>query len=274
MQQLKWTAGLLGAALALIATVFSAYATAPGLTRGVALLPSGAAAPLAACTKMTVTDVAWVTVDDDGEIEDQVKSYEQGVTTILGVFEYNCVPKKTTISSVFYLDGEVVYSDKENLKASNNKGLYGLPLGTTDGSPMNDGEWTVEYYNGKTLLSSGTVVIGEGGSGSDETNTQITVQGKVADKKTKKPIKGAVILVLKPGVSVQDFIDGGQKKADVFTGGQSDSKGKFTLQAPLERGGTYAIVVVAKGYKPIANDDFTVPEDADDPLEVNVNLTK
>lgn len=279
MKQVKWMAVVLGVSLALVATVFSAYATAPELGRAAASANAGMAPALAGCTKMTASEVAWVTLDDDGEIADQVDSYESGATTITPLFEYNCVPKKTTISSVFYLNGEAVFSDKESVKASNAKGTYAYPIGTTDGSPMDDGEWGVEFYNGKTLLTSGTVVIGAGGGGGGDGGETggdtVTVQGKVTDKKTKKPINKAVVLVLNPGVSVQDFVDGGQKDKDVFTAGQTDSKGQFTLEDPLEVGGEgYSIIIVAKGYKPAATDNFVITEDMGDPVQLDVALTK
>ncbi len=276
-QQIKAMLIVIGASVALIATVFSAFATGPGLMRSPLAIPAlsvpqtGETALLAACTKMTGGPVAWVTLTSDGQVDKQVDAYESGTTQITPVFQYNCVPQKVTIVTVFSLNGEPVFSDKESLKAANTKGLYGYPLGTTDNSPLDDGDWGVEFYNNKTLLTSGTVTIGEGTA---PASTSVTVEGTITDKKTKKPIKGAVVLVLKPGVTVQQWVKGGQKDKDVLTGGKSDSKGAFTLENPLERETQYSIVVVAKGYKPLATDAFTISADEDDPVQLNIKLSK
>ena len=271
--QLKFLSIVSGVAVALTAVVLTAFASAkgvgrtPGMSVGATL--GVVRTSLAACTKMTATDVAWVTLNDDGDIEEQVESYPSGVTSIVPVFQFDCVPKKTTIVTVFSLDGETVYNDSEQLKASNTRGTYGYPLSTTDESPMAEGEWGVEFYNNKTLLSSGVVVVGE-----TEGGDTITVIGTIKDAKTKKPIKGALILFLNPGTTVEDFVDGGQKEEDVYTAGKTDSKGQFELESPLEREVEYSVIVVAKGYKPIAQDGLSVDADEPDPLELNITLSK
>ncbi|MCC7360391.1 MAG: carboxypeptidase regulatory-like domain-containing protein [Anaerolineales bacterium] len=276
-QQLKALLVTVGVLIALIATVFAANATAPALARAGGVRFNGGHAPhlakpalRAACTKMQAGDVAWVTLTEDGEIEDQVDSYPSGTELITPVFEYPCVPKKVTIVSSFSLDGEVVYSDKESLKATNSSGLYGYPLGTTDGSAMAEGTWGIQFFNNKTLLTEGEVVIGEGGEVSDS----VTVEGTVKDKKTKKAIKGATIIVLNPGVTVEDWLDNDQSEDDVYTAGQTNSKGVFKLEDPLTRNETYSLIVVAKGYKSIATDEFVIGDDVEDPAELNITLTK
>ncbi len=277
MKQIKLAAVILGVSLAFVATVFTAFAD-PNLARreAVAAAPaqSEAEAPLAACSKMKGSAVAWVTLDDDGDIDEDVESYPSGVNTITPVFEYNCVPKKATLVSVFTLDGETVYSDKESLKATDRDGLYAYPLGTTDESPLPEGAWGVEFYNSKTLLTAGEIIVGEGSGDDGAPSTSVTVEGVVKDKKTKKPIKGAVILVLKPGITIEKFVDGGQKKKDVYTGGQTDSKGQFVVEDQLERNVEYSVIVTAKGYKPTGGDEFVVTDDDPDPLELTITMSK
>lgn len=271
--QLKFIAVLVGVSVAVVATVFSAFASAPGLER-VRLIPGpatgGLTANAAACTKMKASPVGWVTLDADGDIDEQVESYESGATTITPFFEYDCVPKKVTVVTTFTFNGEVVFTDKESLKAANSQGLYGYPLSKTDESAMDEGEWGVEFRNGKTLLTSGTVVVGEAG----EASSAVTVQGTVKDAKTKKAIKGAIILVLTPGVTVQDFIDGGQKDKDIFTAGKTDSKGQYELAAQLERNTEYSIIAVAKGYKAVGQDDFVIGDDDPNPYALDATLKK
>jgi len=277
-QQIKALVVVVGALVALIATVFSAFATSPGLARaGVVTVTGHHAARLAkpalspaACTKMQASDVAWVTLTEDGDIDEQVDSYPPGTALITPLFEYPCVPKKVTIVTSFSFNGEVVFTDKETLKSSSTDGIYAFPLGTTDESPMDEGTWGVQYFNNKTKLTEGEVVVGEEGQTSDT----VTVEGTVKDKKTKKAIKGATIIVLNPGVTVEAWVENDQSEDDVFTAGQTNSKGQFTLEDSLTRNETYALVIVAKGYKAVATDTFVIGDDVEDPAQLDVTMTK
>jgi hypothetical protein len=233
------------------------------------------------CTtfKAKSTDVAWVTLDADNNIDQQVSSYEEGTTTITPLFEYDCVPKPVEIVTVFSLNGEQVFSDKETIKASKTEGLYGYPLGTTDGSALDTGTWGVEFYNNKKLVASGAVEVG--GSGGDNgnnnngnQNTTVTVEGTVTDKASGAPIKGAKVFFLVPGTTVQEFVDGNYQDADVLTGAGTDSKGAFTLPIPLERNVGYSVIIVATGFKAVAGDNFTITDEDPDPLVLDIQLTK
>ena len=275
-QQLRWMLIVVGVFVALIGTVFSASAMAPRLSRHSLAAASQLlrpAMPALACTKMQGGDVAWVTLTEDGDVDEQVDAYPSGTSLITPVFEYNCVPRSVTIVTIFSLNGEPVFSDKESLRSSTAAGLYGYPLGTTDDSALDDGEWGVEFYNNKTLLTDGVVSLGEGGSGNSVDST-VTVEGVVTDKKSRKPIKGAVILILQPGISVQEWVDNDQPDDEVFTAGKTDSKGVFTLENPLEREVVYSIIVIAKSFKPLANDAFEIGPDEEDPVQVTIKMTK
>jgi hypothetical protein len=233
------------------------------------------------CTafKATNTEVAWVTLDADNNIDQQVSSYPPDTTTITPYFEYDCVPRAVEIVTVFSLNGEQVFSDKETIKVSRVSGLYGYPLGTTDGSSLDDGTWGVEFYNNKQLVASGAVEVGvtdtnTNGNDNQSTSKTVTVEGTVTDKASGTPVEGAIVLFLNPGIKVQTFIDGGYKDADVFTGAKSDSKGAFTLPVPVERNVGYSIVIVADGWKPVAADDFIIDDSQPDPVSLDVQLTK
>ena len=274
-QQLRFFLAVAVAAGVMAATVFSAFAAEPGLKRlqlppqalGASEEPAGVAAK---CTKMTASEVTWATLTEDGEVDEEVEAYPAETTTLAPLFEYNCVPSKTTLVTVFLLNGETVFTDKETLKADTKKGTYLYPLSKKDESPMDEGEWEVQFFNNKTLLTSGTVELG--GEAPDKTG--VTVQGTVTDKKTKKPVKATYVFVLNPGVTVQDWVDAEFPDEDVFTGGVTDSKGKYVLESKLERKEKYALVIMAKGYKPVTADDFSISDKDPDPLILNVTLTK
>src|SRR4030042_535049 len=84
-----------------------------------AVFAEGGAIPEAAgkCTKMKVSDQAlWFATDKKGNVyEDKVvDKYPTGTTTIASGFEYNCIPKNTTLTVVYYYGGsdtEPVFTD-------------------------------------------------------------------------------------------------------------------------------------------------------------------
>jgi hypothetical protein len=278
-QQLRFFWAVMATAILLVATVFSAFAETPGYARAQAPLrleaalgagPAGWAA--AKCTTMTASDVVWVTLTDDGEVDEKVDSYPADTSIIVPMFDYNCVPSKTTIVTVFTLDGESIFTDKEALKADTKKGSYAYPLSKKDESPIDPGKWGVQFFNNKTLLTSGTVVLG--GDDSDDDNLGVTVQGTVVDKKTKKAIKSAYVFVLNPGVTLKEWVVAEYPDSDVFTSAQTDSKGKYVLESKLERKEKYSILIIAKGYKPVGMDNFTIGDKDPDPLELNATLNK
>jgi hypothetical protein len=270
---------VVAACVALIASVFSAFATAPAVVRvgtdGLerpGLGARGDYSRAADCTAMTATDVAWVTLTPNHHIDKQVPAYPSGATDITPVFQYNCAPANTTVVSVFSLNGLTVFTDKETIKPRNSAGLYGYDLETNDGGPLSDGDWGVQYFNDKTLLTTGSVVVGKGSADPAQTGTA-TVQGVVQDQNSQTPIQGAVILVLNPGVKTQDFIQNGQKDSDVYTASQSDSQGSFTLSKKLVRHQVFSMLIVAQGYKSVGNDTFQVNDEAD-PVSITVSMTK
>src|SRR5579859_382698 len=209
---IKLMAVVVAACVALTAGVFTVFANSPGLPRAstdnLARRAPGAAghvSPPAACTDMEATDVAWVTLTADHHIDKQVAAYDSGALDITPDFQYSCAPANTTIVTVFSLNGLTLFTDKEAIKARNTVGYYAYDLETNDGSPLSDGEWGVQYFNNKTLLTTGSVAEGNATADPSQTSTA-TVQGVVQDQAAQTPIVSAVILVLNPGVKSQDFL--------------------------------------------------------------------
>ena len=96
---IKFTFVVVAACVALIASVFSAFATSSGLARAAMAAAdrpepraAGKFAPPAACTDMQATDVAWVTLTTDHHIDKQVPAYDSGATRITPFFQYSCAP--------------------------------------------------------------------------------------------------------------------------------------------------------------------------------------
>jgi hypothetical protein len=265
----------LGLLLALTATLATAAGRSSLPLRGQGVTLELPAAQLATCTAMEATsEVRWLATDEAGELTDEeVTEYPSETVAIGAIFDYNCVPKSASIVTVFSIDGEVVFSNKAPQKASSKPNSYSYVISREDGSPVPDGEWEVSFFNNKTLLASGAVTVGGEGPAPTPEEDAIEVQGSVTDAKTKKPIKGALVIVLNEGVTAEAFVDDPQDE-DVFASAQTDARGEFVLDQLVEKTVEHSWIIAAKGYKPIVKDALVVGEDAEDPLILNVTLSK
>lgn len=234
-----------------------------------ALLPGQAAQAAPACKALAATsEVMWYVSEE----EPAVDVYPSGVEAIEPYFEYTCVPKNTEIVTVFTLDGEEVFSDSEAVPATGSSDYYFYSLTSKKGA-MPDGEWGVSFLVNDETVAEGSITVG-GDPSEPAVADAVQVGGTVVDKRTKKPLKGAMFVVLNPGVTVQQFADDDFAEEDVFTSATTDAKGQFVLDTPLERNVEYSILVAAKGYKPLAQDGFVVNDEDPDPLILNVALAK
>jgi hypothetical protein len=232
------------------------------------LVGAGAGLAQADCANLRAGPVAWALLADAGDIDREVAAYPSGAREIAPVFEYACVPKNTTIVTVFSYNGEVVLTDKETLTPSGDAGLYSYPLMTDDGSPLADGEWKAAFYSDGALLTSGVVPVG-----GQQATEAVAVRGTVRDSNTRKPVRGALVAIVKPGISVSTFLDSG-RESDLYVSATTDGLGQFSLSRPLPRGATYGLLVVAKGYRPIAEDNFAVGPGQPNPLTMDIVVIK
>lgn len=100
------------------------------------------------------------------------------------------------------------------------------------------------------------------------------VIGRVVDANRRSlPIADATVIFLNPGVSVNQWART-QRDADVLAVGVTDTDGYFQLSGPVQPGETYPVIVLADGYRPIAEQNFTVPADAESPYELDITMVR
>jgi hypothetical protein len=102
---------------------------------------------------------------------------------------------------------------------------------------------------------------------------EVAVEGLIRDGDTGRGIANATFVILKEGVSVQQFVDSGNDENLIYDVGQSGSDGTFEMHVPVKRGASYGVFAVAKGYIPVV-DMMLVPEDAESPWMVRVTMQK
>ncbi|MFO7166666.1 MAG: carboxypeptidase-like regulatory domain-containing protein [Chloroflexota bacterium] len=225
-------------------------------------------AAVSVCRAFRATsEVAWYSSDE----EPNVDFYPSGVAGIQPYFEYSCAPRNTTIVTIFTLDGEEVFADEETLQPSSSSDIYTYPL-TAKSGVMPDGEWGVTFLVNDVPVVSGQITVG--GEATDTVADVVEVTGTVTDKRTRKPIRGALFVVLYPGVTIEQFADEDFNEELIYTSAVTDARGRFALEEPLERNVEYSVLVAAKGYKPVAQDGFVITDEDEDPVVLNVTMVK
>jgi hypothetical protein len=293
--QIRVFMAVLGTLTLLVATVFTAFA---GGLEWRQVEPTLSEQPIAAdqspsevenvlnaaekCPDMAAMQVSepalWFATDEDqlAYPDVVVDSYPTGSNAIAAGFEYQCVPKHSKVTILFKYGGydqEPWVTANTTMSPTNRPYVFHWMVYSTDKSPFVDSDYEVEFYWNKELLTKGQIMMGTGedDNGGGE---QVTVQGKIVDGKSKKPIKGAAFFVLNPGVTSDDWAKADFPDDDIYTAAQTDAKGKFVCERKVERNVTYSVMVGAKGYKPVAVDDFLVGEEDEDPVDLTIKLYK
>ncbi len=101
----------------------------------------------------------------------------------------------------------------------------------------------------------------------------VLIVGRFVDGDTGRGIPNALFVILKEGVTVKQFVDSGNDKSLVYDMAQSDANGSFKMNISVKRGSQYAVIAVAKGYKPIT-DVMNIGQDAPDQVELTVKMQK
>ncbi len=195
--------------------------------------------------------------------------FEEGTKEIYAFFDYAGMEDGLAWSYIWYIDDEEILRREESWEAGESGNLW---INIYHKVRLPNGHYKLELYIEDELAAEAETDVGKGGGPIIE-DEGVQVIGTIVDADTRRPIKGAVFIVLKPGVDARSFLQD-PDEADIFGIGEADSKGQFTLNTLLQRGETYSLVAGAKGYQPAYQDDYTVAEDAESPLEFNVKLQK
>lgn len=102
------------------------------------------------------------------------------------------------------------------------------------------------------------------------TSDGVILKGMIVDANTKKGVPGALMIVLQPGVTADQFEESGFSEDLVATIGTADRSGAYQTTPALPRGQTYTVIVGAKGYQPRAFEDgLEITEDDPDITKID-----
>ena len=210
-----------------------------------------------------------------GEITDEGKPVNSGntfldVKTVYGVFSVSNMAKGTPWRTRWLYDGDEVLSEADVWEADDIQSSW-VSLTHPDGLPL--GDFALELYIGNSLAQRGSFTVAERRAGLRDSSIHVTGVVREVDN-SRRTISGALIALLKPGVTVQAWVGSDFDESLVVASGSSTRGGKFQLNAKVTPGERYGLVVVHDQYKPITVDDYQIPASATDPYELDVTMQR
>lgn len=202
--------------------------------------------------------------DSDGCAINPTPSFPSGATRITAVLSYSGMSNGETVGYAWLIDDEVVLEDTFEWGAGSSGDCFPFWL-ENGGNPLPDGEYVLLVGAGDGLPIIAQAETRVGGAPVRDT---IQMAGSVVSAATGKPISGALVVVLTPGVLVSDWLDNPAIES-VFTFTETDASGNYILPDRLQRGVRYDAVVLADGY---LNETGFLEFSAEDPAEVLIDV--
>ena len=208
----------------------------------------------------------------DESAKDPGNQFPAGSTRdLFAYFDYEGMGDGIEFNYVWTLDEATAYNESLPWEWGE-AGSFHLALDNS-GDPMPEGEYTLVLGVEGQALQQGSLVVGEQ-TDADSWPTKgedegVTISGTIVDADTGRPIEGALIIALEPGVSVRQF-ENERDEALMAAYGETDRDGSYVIVPPLSRGESYGVVVGAQGYEMISSDDgWEIDDDTPDAVELD-----
>lgn len=202
--------------------------------------------------------------DRNGCAVDPLASYPTGVNRVVAVFDWRNMVDGASVRYTWRLDGDVVVDNTVAWQDGSSGECFPFWL-ENNGKAMPDGRYDLAVAvdgAGSGMASAETVV------GSTAAVADAYIEGRIVSASTGRPIAEAIIVVLKPGVLVDPWLNDPDFDA-IYTSAESDGNGYYELPDPLERGVRYEAAVVADGFN---SETGWIEIDPDDPEVVYIEV--
>lgn len=214
--------------------------------------------------------------DEDSGVTGEAEVFPTGIKEVHAGLPYENMRDGTPWGYSWQYEGQDVTGEPELEWEFGSSGILDLSLSGRRG--LTDGSYNLQVYLRGDLVQEAEFMVGRdpGKNRPSEppptSDDGVTVIGTIIDHATKRPINNAVIAVLAPGMTVDDFdADRTENKEEtIYAFGVTGADGAFVLNRPLERGEVYGVIVGSKGYQRIAEDDaLEIFEDDPEMLELD-----
>lgn len=203
-------------------------------------------------------------MDRRGEPLAPADSFAPGLEELHAFSNFSGMDDGLDVVVNWYLDGQMIV-EWPYVWAAGPDGIWHDFLYSQSGT-LPEGEYGLELTVEGQLLQRGSTTIGTQirPTPGAQPRTGIPGYGTVVDAYTGRPIEGALLLLLNPGITVDSF---NWVEDEVYTAASADVDGYFEFPRLLVPGTCYSIIIAAEGYWPFAQDDLCISAD-----EVEVDL--
>lgn len=211
-------------------------------------------------------------VNQRGEPVKVASNFASGLQELHAFSDYIGMEDGLGFGIGWYLDGQKVIESPYDWDGGESGTWHDYVY--SESGPLPDGEYFVELVVEGQVVASGTAAIGVPGLPTPQpTKPQggVQVEGNVVDLDTGRPIAGALVLVLNPGITLRTFE---WTFEEVYSSAETDRNGFFELPDQLARGECYTVAIGASDYWTFGQDDVCMDPDADPVLVWEVSLEK
>ena len=188
-----------------------------------------------------LTNIAFSTrVSRDGRPIHPTSRIPAGAKALYVTFDFAGMRNGSRWGQSWALNGKQIINNEDKWSDGGN-GRKTLSL--SNKQPLPEGEYLWALHFRGQVVGEATAVVGRKVDDSDS-----EISGQIVDNRTGRGIKDALVIALKPGVRVMDFVRH-QSKSMAYTSSRTNKSGHFTLKEQLPKGQAYGLVVVARGYK-------------------------
>ncbi len=228
----------------------------------------GAGGPAPGSGSESIRLIGWSEqIDDNSCPLTPVTSFSPDVTMVSAVFEYSGMTDGQDFAYFWLIDEEVVFDETFAWDFGTSGACFALYI-ENGGATMPPGNYALLLYagDGLPLIEEARISVGV----EPPMSGQVIVSGVITDADTGRPIPGAIIAALNPGVDVDQWLESGSD-ADVWQFFEVGEDGAFRFPTPFDRGIEYPVVAGAEGYQLV--DGFLVFDESDPQLfELDIEL--
>jgi S1-C subfamily serine protease len=212
-------------------------------------------------------------IDQEGNPVAAAQSFTAGLDELHAFSGYTGMEDGMDFTVNWFIDGNKVIESPEQWKGGES-GSWHYYIWSDSGS-LPDGEYGLELAVSGQVLQSAKTTVGTGTppppDPPDKPEDGVQIQGIISDLDSGRPIPGALFLVLEPGITLDTFQ---WTDDEIYALGEADRQGYYKLNALVERGQCYSMIVGANGYWPYGEDDVCIAENSESLLELPARLEK
>ncbi len=243
--------------------------TKPGITAtpGPQATPGGTNSPFGPLT--FGTDV------QSGKLVSEGTAFPTGTAQIIGAFPFQGMRNGMKWGWVWQYNGKTVIDSRNKATWEDGaSGVTAVQLSNDGGLP--DGSYTSVLYVSNAPVQQGSFTIGSAQGNTtpapptpDPSGTGVVLKGRIVDADTSRGVAGGVVVVLKPGTTLDEWDN---SKGDELAAaiGVADQDGYYLTSPELDRGETYTVIVAGQNYtRRVFEDGLAIT--ADDPSLVELD---